>query len=668
MKKLIALLSFTGFLFVSLGQKETKLYAEINRVTVFKTGAQIEHKKSSSLTAGRQLVVFEKLTDFLDPSSIQLKCSENATIISIRTRKNYDDKSIAQADVETKNEAKKVLEKEERKLRDEYKVLLLDEQLLQKNNNLSSQQQGVKVAELKEASTFFHAKMSEILTRKSELEDLIEKNVRKQNIIEQEISTRKSLPVINYTEIEVELELNASGSVQFEFNYITANASWTPYYDMRSAGIGAPMVLEAKGLVTQNTGIDWKDIHLVLSTNDPYDNTKEPELYAWNLDNYSPMPVKTTPSHYVPPHNYTGEVIHGEVSDIVSGEPLAFAKLTFPNAPNMVITTDAAGKFSFLVPGGESGFYVSYLGYQQGYQTINGPYLKVQMLPETIAMEELNNPFGGNNGQGYGSGDGAGIAQGFYSRNAPVSADEISVVSKKTYGARKQEKTKELYSMNANTTADSYNQSLATIAEKDLRMEFNIDKPFSVPSDNAEHRVSIANYTLPASYEYHAVPKLDKEVYLIARISGWEKMNLLSGESNLYFDGTYIGKSYIDVNSTKDTLNFSLGKDKKIQIERKKVDELSKTKANGSKMKYEVTWEFTVRNNGQVNAPLIIKDQFPISINSEIKVKNGSYEGATLDPDTGILTWKLNLGRGESKKFRFDFSIDYNKNNVLYLE
>ena len=342
MRNSILLFLFISFNFLTFAQKEVKLNTEIQRVTVFKTGAQIEHSKSSGLQSGRQIVVFEKLTDFLDPSSVQLKCSENATIISVRTRKNYDDKSIAQADVDSKNEAKKALEKTESKLRDEYKVLLLDEELLQKNNTLSSQQQGVKVAELKEASTFFHTKMTEILTRKSELEDEIEVVVRKRNVIEQEIATRKSLPVINYTEIEVELEVKAAGTVQFDFSYITSNASWKPYYDMRSAGVGSPMILEAKGLVSQSTGIEWKDVNLVLSTNDPYDNTQEPELNSWILDNYSQMPVKQTQDHYVPEHNYSGETIHGEVSDVSSGEPLAFAKLSFPNSPNLVVTTIAS--------------------------------------------------------------------------------------------------------------------------------------------------------------------------------------------------------------------------------------------------------------------------------------------------------------------------------------
>lgn len=646
------------------GQKETKAEASIRKVTVFKQGAQIEHSKALNLTSGKQVVIFQKLTDFLDPSSIQLKCSDEATILSVRTRKNFDDKSIAETELAEKNERKKVLEKQERVLRDEYKVLLQDEQLLLKNNSLSSQQQAVKISELKEASTFFHTKLSEINTRKSQLDSEIEGVVRKINTIEQEINTRKGLPVINYTEIEVELNVEKAGNVDFTFTYITHKASWKPYYDMRSNGVGAPVLLEAKGLVSQNTGIEWKNVQLVLSTNDPYDNTQEPVIYPWELNYYNPAPRKQISQRFIPEYNFDGETIHGEVTDASSGEPLAFAKITMANNPLNIFTTDATGHFSFPVPRGERAYTISYLGYRSQYVAINGPYIKTQLYPEAVAMEKLdNNVFGGG-------GNGAGIARGdmplkdsYYSSSA-IQMESVAIEQKSN---RLRSKKSEAYDY-AETTTGTYNVAIANQVEKDLRMEFRIEAPFTVPSDDAEHRVAIATYQMKADYEYHSVPKLDESVYLVAQISGWEKLNLLNGESNLYFDGTYIGKSFIDVNSAKDTLSFSLGKDKKIVVERKRSEEMSKTRLLGNRYKYEVTWDFTIRNNGGAAIPIIVKDHFPVSINDDIKVKQGTYAGATLDAKTGILTWKFVTAKGETKQFKFDYQVDYGKTQPIYLE
>lgn len=640
-----------------LAQKETKVDAPIKKVTVFKQGAQVEHQKQVSLQEGKQVVVFQKLTDFFDPSSLQLKCSPEATILSVKPRKNYDDKSIAEAELEEKNTRKKELEAQERKLRDEYKVLLYDEQLLMKNNELGSQQVGVKISELKEASLFFHTKLTEINTRKSHLDKEIELVVRKINTIKQEINTRKSLPVIIYTEIEVELDVKSAATVNFDFTYVTDKASWKPYYDMRSNGVGEKMMLEAKGLISQNTGIEWKNVKLVLSTNDPYDNTEEPVIDPWYLNYNSPLPQRNAVTRYSPTYSFDGETIYGEVTDAVSGEPLPFARISLTNYPQKIVTTDVTGKFSFQVPKGEYSYTVSYLGYRSQYMNINSPFTKILLYPETVAMETISG--------------GEYPVSGSYSTDdykaAELMETEVSDYSPKKKIVAKKERS---YAYNTPAADAEYglNSSIATVEQKDLRMEFVINTPFTIPSGEAEQRVSIANYQLEAQYEYHSVPKFEASAYMVSKVSGWEKHHLLSGDANIYFNGTFIGKNYIDVNTAMDTLQFSLGKDKNVVIERKRSDEMMKIKSVGNRYKYEVTWNFTVRNNGASNAPIIVKDQFPISVNDDIKVKQGLYTGAVLDEKTGILTWKFPLNKGESKKFSFDFQVDYGKSGRVNLE
>lgn len=654
--------------FGGLAQKEEKINAPIQKVTVFTSGAQVEHTKQVTLSGGKQVVVFEKLTDFVDPNSIQLKSSENATILSVRTRKNFDEVAIAKKDVDELNSKRKKLDSEERKLRDEYTVLLYDEQLLLKNNDLGSQQQPVKMAELKEASTFYHTKMTEIQFRKSQLEDEIETVIRKINQIEQEINTRRGLPVKNYTEIEVELDVEKAGSIQFVFSYITPNASWKPYYDMRSNGVGAPVLLEAKGLVTQNTGEDWKNVNLVLSTNDPYDNTIETTIDPWYLNYYTPAPRKPVAARSAPVYNFSGETVFGEVMDATTGEPLSFAKLQMANNANTVVSTDINGRFSFVVPRDETAFTVSYLGYDNQYIPIKAPFTKIMLYPQAIAMEDIyiSNSLSE-------TGQYAGDNYSYDMKNAPMLMDvETSQKSQGIFGGRKKRSSRG-YSPGYEVSGEEINQEfystpVATTVEKDLRMEFQINTPFSIPSDNADHRVAISTYEMKANYEYHTVPKLDPSVYLVAQISGWEKLNLLNGESNLYFDGTFIGKSYVNVNSAKDTLSFSLGKDKKLVVERKRSEEKSKTRAIGSRNKYEVQWDFTVRNNGGASIPFILKDHFPISVNEDIKVKQGEYSNALLDEKTGILTWKMNINKGEVKLFFFNYSVDYSNGQPIYLE
>jgi len=665
MNKAVILLALGFSLpFISSAQKEKTENAQIKKVTVFTSGAQIEHEKSVSLSGGKQIIVFEKITEFIDPNSVQLKCSENATILSVRVRKNYDETSVKEVDLSKMNSTRKELELKEQRLRDEYRVLLRDEQLLQLNNHFGSNVQGVKLADLKEAATYFHTRYSEIALKKSQLELDIEETVRKINVIDQEINVRSSIPVKTYSEISVELSVENPGETSFKFVYITPNASWKPYYDMRSAGIGSPVSLEAKGLVTQNTGADWNNVQLVLSTNDPYDNTQEPLINPWYLNYYTPLPVRSNVQRNTTyAYTYSGETVHGEVLDAATGEPLAFAKISMSRDARNIVTTDASGHFSFTVPRNETGYYVNYVGYDQQFITINSPYTRIAMNPQDIAMEVLPEPQINVNTAGA-----ANYSMDYEAYDA-ISLNEVTTVSASRKAERQAKKNNRVYANSQPVTGSTYTYTpVAQQISKDLRMEFVINTPFNIPSDNADHRVPIAVYQMNASYEYHSVPKFDPGVFLVAEVSGWEKLNLLNGESNIYFDGTFIGKSYVDVTSTKDTLSFSLGKDKKVIIERKRSEEMSKTRLVGSRYKYEITWDYTIRNNGGGAIPIIIKDQFPISTNEDIKVKYGSYEGASLNEDSKILTWRYQLNKGESKTFKFDYSVDYGKGQVIYLE
>ena len=75
-----------------------------------------------------------------------------------------------------------------------------------------------------------------------------------------------------------------------------------------------------------------------------------------------------------------------------------------------------------------------------------------------------------------------------------------------------------------------------------------------------------------------------------------------------------------------------------------------------------------MKNNGGAAIPIIIKDQFPISTNNDIKVKNGDYTDAILDEKTGILTWNFLLNSSQSKSLLFNYSVDYLHGSVLYIE
>jgi uncharacterized protein (TIGR02231 family) len=212
------------------------------------------------------------------------------------------------------------------------------------------------------------------------------------------------------------------------------------------------------------------------------------------------------------------------------------------------------------------------------------------------------------------------------------------------------------------TTIDpSTLQEYTTLNEGQLNTNFEIDLPYDIQSNGELHSVTIKNEEVDCSLKNYAIPRIDKKTYLLAEIADWETLDLLPGDANIIMDDTYIGKSVIDPNTTADTLNLSLGKDERVVVKRSAIKELSSIKTSGKESKQSFTYEISVKNNKVSEVNLLLKDQFPLSNIKEIEVDLENSDGAIVNKETGVLTWKIALKPGENKKFRFSYTVRYPK-------
>lgn len=204
-----------------------------------------------------------------------------------------------------------------------------------------------------------------------------------------------------------------------------------------------------------------------------------------------------------------------------------------------------------------------------------------------------------------------------------------------------------------------------TINENQLNVSFDIDIPYDVLSNGKVHSVALKEIKLPASYKYYAAPKVDKDAFLLAEINDYSKYNLLPGEANIIFEGMYVGKTVINPNQTADTLNLSMGRDKKITVKREKIADKSGTKFLSSYKEQTFTYDITIRNNKKESVDMLLKDQYPLSTDKEITIELLDDGKADVNPETGILTWKLKLSSNETKKIRISYKVKYPKDQII---
>jgi uncharacterized protein (TIGR02231 family) len=212
------------------------------------------------------------------------------------------------------------------------------------------------------------------------------------------------------------------------------------------------------------------------------------------------------------------------------------------------------------------------------------------------------------------------------------------------------------------TTVDpSTLQQYTNLTQGQLNTNFEIDLPYDIASDGQLNSVTIKDQEINCTLKNYAVPRMDKDAYLLAEVPDWQNLDLLPGDANIIMDDTYIGKSVIDPNSTADTLNLSLGRDKRVAIKRSLIKELSSIKTSGKESKQVFTYEILVKNNKVTDVNLLLKDQYPLSSIKEVTIALEDGHEATVNPETGVLTWKIDLKPGESKKVRFSYTVKYPK-------
>jgi uncharacterized protein (TIGR02231 family) len=505
----------------------------LKSVTVYRTAAELSHTAKANLKKGNNEIIIEGLSNKLDVSSLQIGSDGNLTIMSVEYSMDYLKPVEKSAVVNKLEETLATLQKHwsdvQVILKTDYELL----ELLKANKEIRGTQTGLNVSELIKMMDYYKMKMGQLqneINQYKEKEKLLNDDMKN---IQNQIGQEEQKNVRSSGRLLLQLNSPLTAAYNFTISYLSQNAYWTPFYDLRVQNISKPLQIVYKAKIIQSTGIDWKQVKLTLSTSTPNQNGSAPVLSTWFLSYLNPIIRRN----------------------------------------------------SFLK--------------QNQIQAYGAPVAK-SMAPVS-ADKEMNNDMG----------------------------------------------------------------DYVWVADKELNVTFNIDLPYDVASNGKEQTVALKEYEVPAIYKFYAAPKLDQDAYLLAEIQDWEKLNLLPGEANIIFEGVYVGKSFIDPNSVNDTLNITLGRDKRVVVKREKLVDFSSQKFVGSNKKQIFTYELTVKNNKKEKLQLLLKDQFPLSTNKEIEVEILETSGGSVNNDNGVVTWKLDLAPGENKKVRISYAVKFPKDRII---
>ena len=581
--------------------------ADLKAVTVYRNGAEMTHTASAFLKNGTNEIIIDNLSNIIDESSIQIKAPSAVTIISVEFSNNYLLSATKTPHIELLEDSLQHIQENINRIN--LSIANTNDllEVLKANRNIKGEQTGLSVTELAKLMDYYKAKSLELQSDVLLLNDKLKKANALYYKVQNQIVEDQKKNVSTAGRLTLQLSAAIAGKADFTISYIARNAYWTPFYDIRVENTKSPVKMIYKAKIVQTTGIDWKQVKLSLSTSVPAQWGNAPVLQSWFLGYIDPVAMMDKSMKLRGMNSI--QSINGVLSGRASGVQLDEVVVTGYSTKDKEEDNTTTPKPVYIVNGAVMSAYE--------FQKIN---------PAAIKKMEVLKP---------------NAASAMYGAQAAGGATVV--------------------------TLKEGLEDYISIADNALNLSFDIDMPYDVPTNGKEQTATLQNVDVPTMYQHYAVPTLDKDAYLLAQIPDWEKLNLLPGDANIILEGTYVGKSFIDPNSTQDTLNLTLGRDKRIVVKREKLIDFSSVKFLGSNKLQKFTYEITVKNNKSEPADILLKDQFPLSTNKEIEVELLESSDAEINKDLGILNWKIALAPGEVKKVRFAYSVKYPRDKTLNL-
>ena len=545
-----------------LANDKITVKSTLHSVTVYTQGAQLQHKANYTIKAGLSEVIVEGISPQISAGTIQVKATGAVVILDSKYEYYYPQPKLEfvvrelppkiKLAIKAIEDSIRLVNFELRDINDEIEVLVAARKIIISNGAVKGQGKvNDSIQLLKATVDYYTTKVSELNKKISGLD---RQKVKKTDLIS-DLDTRlndlqnyagqnnpnpenKGIPRIIITFMAKEA---ASGRI--DLSYLASNAGWTPLYDIRSEAATGKISLTYKAQVRQQTGLDWNDIKLSISTNNPYANKTKPELSPWYID-YQEFRKQLD-------------------------EKAKLRSNAFNDAP-----------------------------------AVNSTALNMGFMYKTNVDVEVN-----------------------------------------ALGA----------------------EQFTTIVQQLISAEFKIDLNYSIASDNQVRMVLVKQSELNTSFRYYAVPKLDPGVYLVAQMTKLDELQLVPAKANIFFDGTYIGETYLDPTTMDDTLNLSLGKDPNIVVKRTLLKNQSKERIIQDKKERSFAYNIEVRNLKSSEIELFIQDQIPLTTNPEITIEKSNLGKGKIDEKTGLIEWQFKLKAKESQTFDYDFKVRHPKDKIVQI-
>ncbi len=331
MKKYILPIAIVLLCFNTYAQTERTIKTNVKKAIVYLQGAQLSSSESMMLPAGNSKLIFEGVSPHLQEASLQVSGKGSFVILETQYQLKYKEKvaskldgkynrQISLIDDSLEENAYKKLDAENR-----YNTLELEKKMLLGNKTIKGESQKDSLPLLQQSLDFLRERLNNIMATElkisrelkriqkstNELEQRKQDLLNLQNGVTEEVANAQPVP-----QVVVSVFCEAATTAQLTLQYYVANASWTPFYELHGDGTTSMVQLKQLATIQQQSGLDWKDASIILSTATPNQNSIKPQLPIWYIYNqqvYYNDKYKSIPQ--APAQNNDNRYRNGKIED-----------------------------------------------------------------------------------------------------------------------------------------------------------------------------------------------------------------------------------------------------------------------------------------------------------------------------------------------------------------
>ncbi|MEO1432087.1 MAG: mucoidy inhibitor MuiA family protein [Cyanobacteria bacterium J06633_8] len=270
---------------------------DVIAVSVYTNQALVTRRGVVELSGREKELIVSQLPVFIETESVRVSGKGNVAVrlLGVNTERIYTTESVV-ARVSQLNQQIEQLEAQKRQFQAQMDALALQSRFIEglrekteEQFSISLARKSISLSETLDLVNFLGSQYTEYAIATEDYKNQQRELEKQLEVLHASLKETKSPSPQESFNLTVGIDCAGAGEFELEVSYVVNRASWKPLYDIRVDSKSKSVNLGYLAQIVQNTGEDWTNVNLTLSTAKPGSGTLPPKFQPWYIDIEQPL-------------------------------------------------------------------------------------------------------------------------------------------------------------------------------------------------------------------------------------------------------------------------------------------------------------------------------------------------------------------------------------------